>query len=689
MTFGDNRRGPRRWRARREAPTIEAMDGADLSDGGRLHAGAREITGRIELVPGAREITHRIELVHGAREISPHGERGQRTRPTEVTRSELIPGAREITGRIELVPSAREITGRIELVPGAREITLRDDIVPAGTPGARPPRDLVRRPKGRMSFMELDAGTKPKIPPDKNLEPPWDPAEAKAFIEAHFRYWVQHVVQNDGNGKAPWSHRDGATLCTLDGPGGRFLLIGGWDSSQEPHDHWISNWATDDFEKIDEIPYGRALTTNEVWGTDNFGKTWDLRLGHKKFNKLDDAQKAVRFPRVHTPAWAYCDGHFYLIGGDVYVPHSQVWRTPLSGDGTEWQFVNEIPAPWDNRILSIAGSINDNLYAMGGQITVDPTTASNDVFELKKGEANWHRMSGPPPSNPKVGKKPWPPWKPRGMVYGMPVITNKDTSKDELYLVGGGIFNSEVYFDDVWRFDGTDWSRVPPKPAPGASPGWPTGLAAPATSGRRYHNVVLTAPGPDWPDGLIWIITGSMETQHSSKPILISKNLGATWEILMMADWGIHGSHADGVTVWNRTEIFRATGNAFDRSTYRIHQISLAELPFQPVAPRVDGFENPANPTGPLLREFFGPPNAVVKLKGANLDGAVAVYLDPTQVNLVYVEHTIVDAETLTLSMVEVPGLNPGDPPAPRVFIVVVGVAGSSDYANAHFTYKS
>jgi hypothetical protein len=271
----------------------------------------------------------------------------------------------------------------------------------------------------------------------------------------------------------------------------------------------------------------------------------------------------------------------------------------------------------------------------------------------------------------------------------MPVIRNKVTGKDELYLIGGGIFGVAVYFDDVWRFDGTYWFRVPPKPAPGAQPGWPTGLNPPERSGRKYHNVVLTPPGPDWPDGLLWVITGSIGGNGSSKTILVSRNVGATWEIFMIADWGIGGSHADAVTVFDG-DIIRATGNAYDRSTYRIHQVSIKEWLARPAPPRVDGFVDPLDPGGPLVTSLRGKKDDEVMLKGANLKSALTVRVDPTSVNVIYVDPIppVLD-DTIRVSIPEAPaGVVPGTD-TDSVFIVVVGPAGSSNFANAKFIYTA
>jgi hypothetical protein len=457
-------------------------------------------------------------------------------------------------------------------------------------------------------------------------------------------------------------------LCSLrnrtkhSGARPRLLLIGGWDPSEEKHPTWTLESTDPTVIRGDELEKGRALTTNEIWASDDDGATWHLLRGHLPNPKQSTTP---RFERVHTPAWAQDDDYFYLIGGDIYRPHSEVWRTHLDGDGTKWEYRGTIP--WGNRFFSMAGIINGKLYAMGGQETLHPGTASKDVWWSGNGGQTWHLM--PAQSM----------WSPRGMVYGMPVIYNEKKGREELYLVGGAIYQHE-YFDGVFKFDGITWEQVRPDTPINVSPAdpWPDG------GGRGYHNVVLTAPGPGYPDGLMWVITGSTWGQPSCKTLLISKDKGKTWTVLLRADWGLEptGSHADAVTV-HKGDIIRASGNAFDRSTYRIHQVTVAEFLKRraPVVTRVTPLE--------------GEEGETITVRGVGFENACAVRIDVGDVNTVYVTFTtpVVDPadpalEMFTFTMPDVyvpPTVKVREPY--NVFIVVVNPDGSSPYPAGAFGY--
>jgi hypothetical protein len=482
-----------------------------------------------------------------------------------------------------------------------------------------------------------------------------------------YALYSQRVVSD---GPAEWSHRDGATLCTL--ANGWLLLIGGWDT---------------------DLPWKNAAgepiaTTNEIWVSKNGGVTWKKLLDHDP--DPPKSGRNARFPPVHTPAWTYCDdGYFYLIGGDVDGKHSEVWRTSLvpryevtptavlsdPGDGTRWERRTKSLHPlWQNRILSIAGSLKGTLYAMGGQLDGDPNTAQNDVYESRDGGKTWDMMSGPMWSKKGSPPEPWPPWSPRGMVYGMPVIDG------ELYLVGGARWkHSEgaiVLFDGVYKFDGVNWSTVRPD-TPQDDPDsptthdpwrWPTGIGD-GRSGRGYHNVVKT------PDGILWVITGSVATSNSCPGIIASRDKGKTWRLEMVADWGLQGSHADGVTLLGAS-IVRASGNAGDLLTYVISR----ERP--PPRPTVD--------LDGVLPKAGGPAAPVAITGSGFLNGVIAVWVTGGKFEGAYASFTPPDpkkpgADT-SLEVVMPP--YPGERPK-KVFIVVVGPGGSSEYWKAPFEYTS
>ncbi len=465
-------------------------------------------------------------------------------------------------GRLD-APTTRRAGARPP-VSGAREGIVREDVAlaPASAP-ARSLRDL-----------GLD-GTGSAVP-------------VAHTMDGSFRHWHGHHIFKGHKVKVPappwsqrvvsggwelnhWSHRDGATLCTLDS--GRLLLIGGWDTGYR-EDPWPKDIYSTPGSEEDEA--GRAFTTNEVWSSDNDGLTWQRLLYHVPGLPPNSGPEA-RFRRVHTPSWAYCGDYFYLIGGDTYVRHSEVWRTSLAGTGEVWERTASTVHPlyWRDRVFSIAGSLNNKLYVMGGQLNyADPTTAQNDVYVSDDG-VGWDEVTAPVP------------WTRRGMVYGMPVIYNKLKGKDELYLLGGGIYDDgtgkKILFDGIYKFDGTAWDKVL-----GEGHGrWPRWLGGPS-SGRAYHNVVRTN------DGWLWIITGSVEDSGSCTGILASDDDGVHWSVALDADWGYGGgSHADGVTISKDGKIVRASGNAYDRSTYTISREYVPPRPtvasFSPSTGSVDG----------------------------------------------------------------------------------------------------
>ncbi|MBK8217881.1 MAG: IPT/TIG domain-containing protein [Myxococcales bacterium] len=423
--------------------------------------------------------------------------------------------------------------------------------------------------------------------------------------------WVQRVI----NGEADWSHRDGATMCVLDSK--RILLIGGWNPGQ---------WATE--------------STNEIWKSDNGGKTWELLLSHNQTPPTSGA--GARFRPVHTPAAVACDGYFYLIGSDAQTPHSEVWRTSLAGTGEVWERrTATLHADWDDRALGIAGSLDGVLYAMGGMLDVEtPSSAQNDVYESTDGGATWTKM------NIAV------PWSPRAGVYGMPLIG------DRIFLVSGGVYADEC-FDGVFAFDGAAWYTIN---ADGTSP-IPFGSGAGQTAGRYYHSVLRT------PDGRVWIVGGSALDPANNI------GLGSVWGIAASDDncetwfhfndiaWGAGlGTHADALAVFEN-RIVRASGNAFDRATLTINREAI-----------------PPSPTIVSCAPSTGPTSTVTTITGTGFaQGVLGVYVfnggGPVEAaNFAVVSDTALEVEMPTF-------------PGAVVYFMVFGPGGQGYDNSFSFTY--
>ncbi len=176
-----------------------------------------------------------MPLLSKAAALAPAGA-SERTPPREATFSGPVPDARELIlqddGTLALTggPAVRDLVPDANVGMGALELILEDERAraQAAVEGARPPRDLVLDAHGGMS---IRGGEAPQIPPPLKPKFPWEPDGGSRTRQKLYR-WGQRVVS--GKAPAPWTHRDGATLCwlppTLSLPFGRLLLIGGWDT---------------------------------------------------------------------------------------------------------------------------------------------------------------------------------------------------------------------------------------------------------------------------------------------------------------------------------------------------------------------------------------------------------------------------------------------------------------------------
>jgi hypothetical protein len=303
---------------------------------------------------------------------------------------------------------------------------------------------------------------------------------------------------------SPWHPRDGAGLVWFRE---RLWLLGGWYGTG------VAIWDGE-------------LTTNEVWVSDDVGKTWTAVLAHD--STPPETGPGARWPGRHTVGFLAhrFEGtdYLYVIGGDYRHPSGDVWR---SRDGVTWEAVT-LHAPWEGRILQMAGQYRGDLYVMGGQITLeDPTTVLSDVWRSQDGGATWTRLADAP-------------WAARGMTYD-PVEHD-----GKLWLIGGGTYDDapRTFFNDVWSFDGDRWTEVLPD---GRAP-W---------IGREYHNTFAF-------DGELWVSSGYGADGLNHGDFWHSRD-GVSWR--EVAGVGIQPGHADGIAV-TPFGVIHASGNAMNTEVH-------------------------------------------------------------------------------------------------------------------------
>lgn len=315
---------------------------------------------------------------------------------------------------------------------------------------------------------------------------------------------------------APWAPRDGAGLEWHDGA---LWLLGGWNPALP------AEW-------------GGAVTTNEVWRSDDLGATWTAVLPHDP--APPDSGPGARWAPRHTAGWLVHphDGapQLTVVGGDIYHVSSDTWRSP---DGVTWEQVSAA-APWHGRVLQIAGSHDGALYVLGGQLDVeDPDTALRDVWRSDDGGASWTQLADAP-------------WAPRGMVY------DAVSHAGRLWVVGGGTYAADTadraFRSDVWAFDGATWEEVSPD---GDAP-W---------SGRQYHAVV------SW-GGELWVVGGYGADGLNHHDVWRSSD-GVTWVEVPRA--ALLPGHADGVAA-TPGGLVAGSGNAMVREVFALDPADTALL---------------------------------------------------------------------------------------------------------------
>jgi hypothetical protein len=182
--------------------------------------------------------------------------------------------------------------------------------------------------------------------------------------------------------------------------------------------------------KVCGAPSGHADTSvNTVWNSDDGGKTWAVLLVGEAYGA------ETRFKRGHTQGYIEHNGYAYVIGGDPVAdvvtgfpsrgPNGEVWRTPLSGDGTVWTKICDT-CPTSTLRIFLYWTLGGNLYIAGGQTDVNNGgSGQNTVYRSTDQGVTWTSLGAAP-------------WLPRGMACAggpLPVINGK------VYLIGGGNYD--------------------------------------------------------------------------------------------------------------------------------------------------------------------------------------------------------------------------------------------------------
>jgi photosystem II stability/assembly factor-like uncharacterized protein len=366
----------------------------------------------------------------------------------------------------------------------------------------------------------------PPIPQTQTAPASNPPSSTKPTVAAPYKpnatelraeTWTRTLI---GEMPPSWFIRDGAQMVTL--ATGRILFIGGWNH----YDVFGPNYVPDEG--------GGDRTTNEVWKSDDEGKTWQLLLPHDP--NAPKTGPGARFPPAHAIGVNVYKGHAVVMGNDASHELEQVgdvWHE--SDNGMTWTRVTQ-DAPVSVPLLFMLGKLGDDLYVMGGQSTVQNTAAGlNNVFRSHDGGITWEQL-------------PDAPWKPRGMVY-RPV---EDHGK--LVIVGGGLYSGaqgyldengdiigpDLAFNGVYAFDGKTWTTVLPD--------------GHSVFEQSFYNSIVAL------NGRIWMFNGyDPAITDNIDRALYSEDGGYTWQRFALGAGGV-ASHADATVVVNG-KILRVSGN--------------------------------------------------------------------------------------------------------------------------------
>lgn len=318
-----------------------------------------------------------------------------------------------------------------------------------------------------------------------------------ALLAAQIPEWLQ-IRSNREWGD--YAGRDGSIACFF---GDTVYLYFGWRSAN------YANW-------------NNTKTTNEIWRSDDFGRTWTLQFAH-------DDTTTSRPSRRHTPGAVVCTiggtRYLYIIGGDIEdaaypTGHSDVWRT---SDGTTWTKMAVHGTPgWDGRNIISAGYLNGKLYIIGGALGPGATGPKFDMWESSDGGATWSQNIA-------------------SLGFSSMAAGEMITIGNKMYLVAGGYGGSAS--NAVRSFNGTSWTEE-------LANGHGQFVANYFNSQALYQNKV-------------WHVQGADNAASNLAGTYYSSD-GQTWESITSPFSATHATalaaHANGVLL--------CTGNSMSLETY-------------------------------------------------------------------------------------------------------------------------
>ncbi len=304
----------------------------------------------------------------------------------------------------------------------------------------------------------------------------------------------------------PFRPRDGAVALVYRN---RMWLIGGWNPSDKE--------------------YYPRICANDVWSTAD-GSEWTLERPN---TFLDDSFDATKdWEGTHTAGYVVFRDRMWIVGGDPLQGHYQcdVWS---SDDGRIWELMNgDGPVPWCPRALHYTLVHDGRIWVIGGQTLPQYAPAEDiiyhDVWNTADG-VNWEKVEMETPFQP-----------PRGMTGGSAVLHGR------MWLLGGGIYQSE-YYNDVWSSpDGSNWQLHT-----GAAPWAP----------RQYHDVAAF-------NDRLWVLEGAGEDANRNDVWYSSD--GVNWYEVPDTPWKIR--HASSIFVFNDA-LWVVVGNNMESDVWKLERV--------------------------------------------------------------------------------------------------------------------